>query len=263
MTGDFQRIERKQFSHQWISQELNERGVDVLHQIPHYDAVFDRNKLNVRKTFAPNIWKTIQFIFNNLEYDGGSFSSPWTPSSLDTLTGPSKAHGRPHYLVGEGEDQVYSFNSSIKQMNEIFNDVLPMNSAYSSIFQSLAKNNESLFLETVQGSSLHQDIIKKQKEFAEEPIAFQKSPKGKLLQEKLDSFSDFLKDFNLDSPLTFSARQFKMPCDYIFYKGSVIQPFRVLDVPSIKKLQSIQKEDPVPNQFFPSDHFFLVADFKM
>jgi hypothetical protein len=251
---------REQFSHQWVSEKMNEESKNISEQIPVYDRIFNKDHKIVRKSSSPNIWKSLHFIFDNLDYDGGSFYSPWTPSSLENLTS-NKTRMSPHYLVGRSDDQqLLTFNTSVFAINEIFNEILPMHSSYSFIFKGLAQSNMDEFLETLIGKCLH-DFYKKQKqEYKNEPPVLKSLTKKETLEK---SFPEFLNGYNLDAGLTFCAKTFKMPCDYIFYKGDSIRPFRVLDIPSLKVLQSIQSTDPIPNQFFPSDHFYLVADFKM
>ena len=76
----------------------------------------------------------------------------------------------------------------------------------------------------------------------------------------IDKTLDFVKNFTLEPPFSSYGKGFMSLVDYIFFNGSIV-PIRTLNIPDINKIAF--DIGYLPNEYFPSDHISLCADFQI
>ena len=79
----------------------------------------------------------------------------------------------------------------------------------------------------------------------------------KLNIDRIDSTLNFIKDFTLEPPITFFAKNLMTNVDFIFYSGN-IEVIRVLNTPDVFLILEMKG---LPNNIYPSDHISITADF--
>ena len=79
----------------------------------------------------------------------------------------------------------------------------------------------------------------------------------KLNIDQIYSTLNFTKDFTLEPPITFFAKNLMTNVDYIFYSGN-LEVIRVLNTPDVFLILEMKG---LPNNIYPSDHISITADF--
>jgi mRNA deadenylase 3'-5' endonuclease subunit Ccr4 len=76
----------------------------------------------------------------------------------------------------------------------------------------------------------------------------------------IDKTLSYVKNYTLEPPFSFYAKEMMALVDYIFFEGS-LTPVRTLNIPDVNKVAF--DIGYLPNEHFPSDHISLCADFQL